>query len=137
MQRTTKGLLALLLLFMLLCVGIPYLPELGFLVLSPQARQLIPAPSTACGDSRCAALFPRAYPVPITPEGQQQGISERWCVTYTSVRPHTGRTGVYWRWAYPNGRAVAQVVERKAGVWYGSGDAHKGLLDPRFATYCG
>ena len=92
----------------------PYWPELEHAMLPGTIQRLVGVPTWGCGDSACAAILVRAYPVSLSTLDQTAGITERWCVSYTQVRRHRGRMAPYFRWAYQTGQRIKYVVEKQA-----------------------
>lgn len=104
-----------LVLITLFVICFPYWPELEHAMLPRAIQRVVGRPAWACGDSGCAKILVRAYPVALSASDRAAGITERWCVSYTRVRSHTGRMARNFRWAYQTGQRVRHVVEKQAG----------------------
>ena len=111
-----------LLLIILFIICYPYWPELEHAMLPRTLQRLVGVPTWGCGDSSCAAILVRAYPVSLSPLDQTEGITERWCVSYTRVRSHSGRMARYFRWAYQTGERVRNIVQKRGGTYEGVWD---------------
>jgi hypothetical protein len=112
-----KPFLPKLLLFVFFFVGLfifafPYRPELEYFFVPARVKQFIFPPTRGY-----AAFQISAYQVPVSQEEQQNGIEERWCLSYTGVPAHTGRMATYFRWAYQNGIRKFRVVDKQNGKY--------------------
>lgn len=117
-------------------IYIRYLPEIQFVQLPLPVQLIFRTPSWPCGDSRCAAVSPTAYRVGTDAADHSAGITERWCVTYTQVRPNTGRYGRYLRWAHQNGIRFSQVVVKRNGVYEMRTHVYRHDADQSYKQYC-
>jgi hypothetical protein len=106
-----------LLLTILFVVCFPYWPEIEHVLLPRTLQQLVGEPTWGCGDSACAAILVRAYPISLSARERTEGITERLCVGYTRVRKHRGYMAPYFRWAYQTGRRVRYIVQKRDGTY--------------------
>lgn len=112
-------------------VRFPYRPEVEYFFLPSDIKQIV-VPTWACGDSACAAINVVGYQIPISLADQQQGVTKRWCLSYTRIRRHKGRLAPYFLWAYQTARPVTQVIQMQHAqlTIYQESD-----LEPADATY--
>ena len=113
----------------------PYRPEVEYFFLSSHIKQIVD-PSWACGDSACAAINVVGYQIPISLADQQQGVTKRWCLSYTRIRRHKGRLAPYFLWAYQTARPVTQVIQMQHEqlIIYQESDLE--LADATYQKYC-